>query len=330
MNTARFKPCLHDWRSIIFIIYNLESFGVELNKIRKKCRITQNAIYLATGINPDTIRKLEKGATIPKYETLEILSHLYKVDLLNVLKRFRHDQSLTNLYLAIDQSIISNNIESLITLEDKLKSKDLIQRNLINGIDYDLFSAFIRNIIIYYSEVNCNIQNNKSVSELIEYLKLSIQNYKYEEYGAYQYKPLEIRLLLLIGLFKVKMEELLDSNNIFLFCLDYLIQDNEESIWHNKLILKCYFNLSYNHHRLDLHEKALDFAIKGIEYAKSKDTLYSLAHLYARKGISELFLDKENHLTSLKRSLDIFDALDDEHSSKLYRNILKKQYQIIL
>ena len=69
----------------MFYSYDLSNFGIELRSIRQKNGYTQNYVKELTGVNEDTLRRIENGTVIPKYETLEILSSLYKTDLLLLL-----------------------------------------------------------------------------------------------------------------------------------------------------------------------------------------------------------------------------------------------------
>ncbi|MGV8146616.1 MAG: helix-turn-helix domain-containing protein [Alkaliphilus sp.] len=49
-------------------------FGNKLQQIRKDAILTQSAIHDLTGLSHETIRRMESGKAIPKYETLETLS----------------------------------------------------------------------------------------------------------------------------------------------------------------------------------------------------------------------------------------------------------------
>jgi len=44
--------------------------------------LTQKYVEEVSGVNCDTLRKIESSLVIPRYETLEYLSMAYKVDLL--------------------------------------------------------------------------------------------------------------------------------------------------------------------------------------------------------------------------------------------------------
>lgn len=88
--------------------YDMKKFGSVLKKIRKSLDLSQNDIYKQVGISPETIRRMEKGQTIPKYDTIEILSYIYKQDLLKLLAKFKSDYRVYDIYSKVDYIITSN------------------------------------------------------------------------------------------------------------------------------------------------------------------------------------------------------------------------------
>lgn len=67
----------------MFSSINFNTFGIKLKKVRLNCNLTQSDVSTICGINTDTLRKIENGYVIPKYETLEILTSVYKYDLID-------------------------------------------------------------------------------------------------------------------------------------------------------------------------------------------------------------------------------------------------------
>lgn len=53
--------------------YNTVNFGNAIRKIRKKLKLTQKDVATITGINENTLRRLENGKVLPKQETLDLL-----------------------------------------------------------------------------------------------------------------------------------------------------------------------------------------------------------------------------------------------------------------
>ena len=59
----------------------MEDFGEEIKNIRRSLKMTQRSVRERVGISENTLMKIEKGLVIPKYETLELLSLAFKLDL---------------------------------------------------------------------------------------------------------------------------------------------------------------------------------------------------------------------------------------------------------
>src|SRR5690554_5656475 len=76
---------------VIIMNYNLDLFGEKMKEIRINLNLTQKRISELTGIDSVTIRRIENGKVIPKLDTLELLSPIYKRDLINLLLKYRFD-----------------------------------------------------------------------------------------------------------------------------------------------------------------------------------------------------------------------------------------------
>ncbi|WP_132995926.1 helix-turn-helix domain-containing protein [Sporanaerobacter acetigenes] len=71
--------------------FNLISFGEALRNIRGELALTLDDVSELSGINSETIRRIELGKVIPKFETLELLSLAYKQDLNAMFLKYRID-----------------------------------------------------------------------------------------------------------------------------------------------------------------------------------------------------------------------------------------------
>lgn len=202
----------------MFSTYRLDEFGSILRTLRLNCRLTQKNVYESTGINQDTLRRIENGSVIPKYETLEILSQVYKADLLLYLISCRADKSINDFYSDLDKIILSNEVkisDSIINELNEISSSKLVNQN-----DFVLLRNFVEATVIYHKYHSESYQ--EVINNLIKCLNLSNNQYSYNDFENYQYTTLEIRVLLLIGLFKVRNDKIEESNKILLFCLNYI------------------------------------------------------------------------------------------------------------
>ena len=59
-----------------------------------------------------------------------------------------------------------------------------------------------------------------------------------------------------------------------------------------------------------------------------QNMMYSLNHLYYRKGIAEFFLNRSEHLDSLKKSIQVLEIQGNLELANLYRKVTKDKYNI--
>ena len=115
----------------MFRSFSLDKFGKRLKTIRVELGLTMREVSEATGINKNTLVDLESGRTYPKYETLEMLSVLYKVDLLALLINSRSNDSFLNIYNQIDSAITTLDKDLVIKLKadiNNIKSNHWFRR----------------------------------------------------------------------------------------------------------------------------------------------------------------------------------------------------------
>ncbi|MGH2331959.1 helix-turn-helix domain-containing protein [Thermoanaerobacter mathranii] len=107
--------------------YDLEGFGEELKNIRKSLGLSQTDVSEYGFINRDTLRKIENGKVIPKQETLELLSNLYKKDLNELLLRYRLKDypAFSTVKSSLENKLEGGNFENL--KEDIDNLKDLLE-----------------------------------------------------------------------------------------------------------------------------------------------------------------------------------------------------------
>jgi transcriptional regulator with XRE-family HTH domain len=313
----------------MFCSYNLSDFGNAVRELRKRNGFSQIDVKSYTGINQDTLRRIENGAVIPKYETLEILSSIYKSDLMTLLKTFRVNKYFYNYYNYIDRIIANNEIYLLEKIQlDLLESIEKPEhlKKLINPIELRQFELLLCGIKKYNSN---NYDEYKEAEQiLIDSLKLTLKNFHLDIYNQLYYNLLEVRILFLISLIKVKLREISVSTEILIFVLNYLIHNSDFDNDVQKVILKCYSNISYNFHKIDNHNLALNYATEGIDYAIKNCNMNCLYVLFARKGVAEFFLKQNGYIDSLKKSIHILEINKQYELANLYKSTFENKYNI--
>lgn len=309
----------------MFSSYNLEPFGIELKKLRLLNGLTQTDVQALSGINPDTLRRLENGYTIPKYETLEILSDIYKVDLLDLLRSYRSNEKLYNYYDRVDSLICNYDIKILKDLTADFE--EFIEdgkEDLITPSTYDQFKLMIEGIGQYFSLDNKNRLN--SLNTFVEALKLSIHDFELLNYSNFKYSIIEKRILILIALGLAEQKNYELSNNYLNMVLDNM--DLTAKVEHNVslLIIKVYIQLAYNSFSLSDDILALEYADKGIDYSVKNNIMFALYLLYYRKAVAEFLLSHENHMDSFNKSITLLEIQNNPQLIKLYKDVTYEKY----
>lgn len=309
----------------MFSSYNLESFGLELKRLRLLNGLTQIDVQTHSGVNPDTLRRIENGYTIPKYETLEILSDLYKVDLLDILRSYRSNEKLYNYYARIDSLICNYNIKILKDLSADFE--EFIEDgkgNLITPSTYGQFKLMIEGIEQYFSVVENERLN--SLDTFVKALKLSIHEFQLLKYEDFNYSILEKRMLILIALGLAEHENYELSNNYLNMVLNNMDLKSKVEYNVSLLIIKVYFQLSYNSHSLSNDLLALKYANLGIDYSVKNNLMFGLYVLYYRKAVAEYLLSEGNHMDSFNKSIILLEIQNKSELVTLYKNVTNEKY----
>ncbi|MBF4693099.1 helix-turn-helix domain-containing protein [Fusibacter ferrireducens] len=302
-------------------------FGMKLQEIRSSLHLTRIEVAVHTGLSKDTIYKIEKGMVIPKYDTLEILGYLYKEDLLTLLTFYRESRHVYEFNQKIDGLIYNNDVEALSRIKkqfDTLKMEmDTNSIQLIHGLieQYEMFITGIETL-------NCQ-KTSESLGYFLKALSIDRPTFRFESWRQFKYSLFEIRIILMLGIVESMLSEYELSNEMIRFCLKTLNniahKDTEKF-----LILKCYYNLSYNYHCLNEHRKALFFSDKGIAFCQTHYLSYALPHLLYRKGIAQFLIGNKRYLTSLNMSIQLLKITGHTTLAETFIRVTYDKYKIKL
>jgi len=311
----------------MFISYNLVQFGEKLKNARKELGLSQIDIQNSAGVSVDALRRIEKGEVIPRYETLELLSAIYKQDLLELLKSSRNNKLLTEYFEELDGLITSYDEKKMKNLEDNIRrsftNNDL--SSIVNPNEVLQVLLFIRGADLYYSRISSDHIDAKNI--LLDALRLTIPGFKINEFGTYNYSYIELRILLFLSILIAQNDKIELSNDILYFILDRL-RNSSTSKYLSFLIIKIYSNLSYNYHLLDNHEKVIEICDEAISYCLHQETTYGLFLLYYRKGIAEFQLNREAYISTLHSSFFLLKITNNQNLLDIYLEVTKQSYNI--
>jgi len=313
--------------------YLTAEFGNRIRNIRRGLNLTQQDVADMSGINLDTLRKIENGYVVPRYDTLEILSITYKTDILDVFKNYRFTSHLYEIYNLLDTYIVEYHVDKLETIKNKIYNlDDEVNNTLVLASEINKLKKLVDAIYLLHSNNDNPTEHDlyKAKDMLIDALRIDNINFMLEDLEVYKYTYFDTRIFVILALIIRKLKESELSNKILFFILKIVDKSAHASFMEKLLVIKIYVNLSYNLYMMDNPEDTLKYSNEGIKFAQANSLMYGLPNLYWRKGIAELKLGLGEHLDSIKKSLYILDVQGNVKLKTIYEGVLKNKYNIIL
>ncbi len=311
----------------MFSSFNLVKLGEHLKNLRISLGYTQREVASIANIATDTLRRIEKGEVVPRYDTIVCLSHAYKRDLLNVLKSYSNANTFFDFYFRFENLVLLNDLSGINQLKSDLKNymeDNNFMHNLVNNSAAEQFHLMLTGVQKYYASDYLG-----SFKDFRNAMQISHPTFNIKTFDQFRYTHFELRILFMIATSISRMKPQL-GNDAFLFCLEQLDRSIYASLHEKLLRIKVHFHLSYNYHRTDNHEKAYHSASKGIAFCNEIYSSYCLGALLYRKGIAQLHLDDPSFLNSLQQAINILYIQGADELALRYRDITYKVYGICL
>ena len=311
----------------MFKSFDLTNFGEHLRELRKSLDYTQETAADASKLSIDTLRRVERGEVVPRYDTLIHLSLTYKKDLLAVLSSYSNANPLFYFYHTLEDAILLNDLNGLEQLAqdfDDYMSSNSHSNYLVNVAAANQFRLMVSATKKYYSS-----NRNGDLEDCCAAMQISYPTFEPELFDQFNYTQFELRILFMIAS-SLSYKKARLSNDIMLFCLER-VDESIHATSHEKMLrIKVYFNLSYNYHRLDDHENAFSMAAQGIDFCNKNHLSYCLAALLYRKGIAQFHLKHPDYLESLQSSICILKTQDAHELAERYKQVTYETYGITL
>ncbi len=306
----------------MFSDYDLIEFSEKMSVIRKNIGFSRQIVSKLTGINSDTLRKIEKGLCVPRFETLELLSHLYKIDLIKMLSNYKSNTTITYFYESIDYYIVNNDIQSLIQLHQEFLEWNIKSNtsSLINRTELLQLELFFNALILKYS----NSDLDKAIEILVSSLRITIPSFTLSNWNNYAYSVLELRILYCLASFLMQKGRYSLTNDILTFLFDKLDMICNTKTELTSMHIKFYTLISYNCHMLDEHKKVISATSKGIELCLKYNNMENLPLLLSRKGIALLNVKSDDYSRYLVQAVNLLEIQNNFELAKIYRNVYKK------
>lgn len=313
----------------MFVSYNLQEFGSRVRKLRKSLGMTQQAIQDMVGINVDSIRRIENGEVIPRYDTLELLTVVYKSDLLDLLKECRSNKLLIDLHDDLDSLFISYNEQKmkklLVDIENLPKTNG--EYLLVRPQEIQQLQRLVTGNILYRSNMRNEMMQAYHI--LLEAMRLTIPSFNIYQYKTYRYNYIESRILILLSILLAEREEVPLSTEIMEYILKRMRSSEITTQFKNVLIINLYTNIAYNLHSMDEHEKIIPIVNEGIQFALKKETTFGLHLLYYRKGVAEYYCKVPTFRKNIENAFMVLRITNQLDLLKTYKEITVRNYGIV-
>jgi len=309
--------------------YDMVKLGQKLKEYRLSSGLTQKEVTELSKVSRDTIRRIENGHVIPRYDTIIILSKIYRFDLMKLFNEYALDEPLLKYYELIDNSILCNDIELIKSYYEEISQivyHPNTKSNLVILCEAEQMLKLFESTIILLESV---AEDKKRIARLAtEGIALRHKEFHVDNYQKFNYNFIELRLLLIYA-FSTDDDALETKTDILLYLLDQFnlaSRDCEEI----KLILKVYYNITYNYYRLEDDKKSMEYAIKGLEFAKEKHSTFLNSHLLGRKGLAMFYLEMPDYKKVLKQSLLVLEIEENDELHNLFAKTYKDVHKIEL
>ena len=308
----------------MFSSYELVDFSEKMRKIRDSLDYSRQDVSNLTGINTDTLRKIEKGISVPRFETLEILSHLYKIDLLLLLNNYKANTTTTYYYDSINFFLVRNDIKSFLELHTEFCNWNKLHNinALINRSELLQLELFFEALFLDLSEQDCSFK--QVIENLVASLRVTIPSFTLENWKTFNYNVLELRILYCIASYLLNSKDYYISKNILTFLLDKVDITSQAKMNYHFMLIKLYTLISYNCHMLDEHFEALSAAENGIKLCQQHNIMENLPLLLSRKGVAMMSLKIDNYSVFLNQAVELLKIQNNYDLANQYKTINKK------
>lgn len=313
------------------MFYDLAAFGLELKRIRQSLKISQSTVKKEMGIHEDTLRKLELGKSMPKIETLDLLSHLYKQDISLVFNQYKHTP----------ESYINKKMDEVLPLVRNLAYSEI--KKLADDF-YEHFSeskysgnTYLKNKMNQFNEYLNSLHNleNSFVDEsrnditlLINSMNLTLADILNNK-EAIHLDKLEIRIFILLGVIYRYRNEL---NHCKVF-LEIALRELNEKHSHEADFVSFHLTIVYNlmtyYHRIDDHETLEKVYKDSLNILEQSFNINLFSGYLIRAGINRFYLNDDTYNHLVNTGLSLLVDIDYKDRAERHRKALSARYPFL-
>lgn len=311
--------------------YKLEDFGAEAKRIRQSLKLRQADVRDLVGLNQDTLRRTEKGLTMPTIETLDLLSIAYHTDMNQVFNAYKvtFDKYLEDRMKTVLPKIRKMDFGHL-KEEIDLFEKEF--ENTFKGSSQIIEDK--KNQYLEYLTSMSNIENafsDKSRNDLTRLLKVSRYDLAYIKKHPKQLllDKLEIRIFVLISIiyrYRDEFENSLAVIKAAKYAIDERYKNDHDYLYFSYLVS---LNLMTIHHRQD------NFSLLDEEYKHLLGLLddqvgiATLTGMFIRSAINKHFLSESGTKALVEASLILLNDSGYENKAERTGQMLRNRYDFL-
>lgn len=300
------------------MIHDFRKFGQHLKKLRQAQNKTLEDVAYESGISISTIRAIENNQRDPSFESIEVLSYCYGVDLFDVLAKYKNSifDQFKNITTKIDNLLDKYQYREIKYEIDRLK--ELIES--YPRINNPNFSSTIKMYQGIY-----HLQHTQDYSMSMDFFAKVLDG---------RCNPSSIKNLTRLNL--VHERAILNLASLYSMCgernkanelLLFLINSNSS----RDVRIKAFINMAHNYFRLDEYHEVINLCDHGIKKSKEYRKLDKLAILFWLHGASNIELNNEKmgH-TYIKNSLYLSSILCTDDVEENFRQLSKEYYNVYI
>ncbi|MBI9013880.1 MAG: helix-turn-helix transcriptional regulator [Clostridiales bacterium] len=309
--------------------YDLYKFGNILYNLRTKNKLTKANIRIICGLNPDTLRKMELGYTIPKHDTLIKLSEIYNINLDNILDscKYHNDESINSIREKINEASYDDDlqlIESLIKEIKTLQTNKKLPHHLstyIKQLEYLIELTKLKNKV----DISSAMISQQTCYSALRMTKKGVTKANISDY---LFSPLESRFLLALALSKSRLNEIESAIKITNIAIENLKLHYEFNSKNSILLIQGYYHLAHFNFLLDSNHEVIKYCEEGINLSREMSNMKLLPYIYFRKGIAEFELGQEFYINTLEKSLMLLEVQNLNDLKETFITSLLTNYDI--
>jgi|LGOV01.1.fsa_nt_gb transcriptional regulator with XRE-family HTH domain len=311
--------------------YKLKAFGAEARRLRLAANLKQSDVRGMVGINEDTLRRTEKGLTLPNIETLDLLSLAYGRDMNSIFSQYKitfdqyFEDRISSLLPSIRKLDFKAIEDEMIQFTHEFEKSKRINSSIIT-LKMNQYREYLRSLSNF--ENAFSDKSRDDITRLIGVTNYSLTDVK-RKFDSLLLDKLEIRIFVLLSvIYRFKNE--FDNSIVFLkaslSALEKRYSQDHDFLYFYFLIVT---NLLTIYHRVDDFD-SLDIQYKsGLSVIEEKIGVPTVVAFLLRSGINKHFLNEEGGASFVDVALRLLKDAGYDEKSERFRKSLKDKYTFL-